>query len=85
MNGCEHKCSDISNFNISLLDEIRTKNINILIIGTLNISSLFSKFDQLKVLIQGKIDILIIAETKLDSNFFHEQFVISDYLKLCTL
>ena len=85
MNGCEHKCSDISNCNISLPDEIRPKNINILIIGTLNISSLFSKFDQLRVLIQGKIDILIIAETKLDSNFFCEQFVISDYLKLCTL
>ena len=40
-----------------------------------------STFDQLKVLVQGKINILIITETKLDSNFSLEQFVISGYSK----
>ena len=44
--------------------KIRTKNINRLIIYNLNINSLSSKFEQLKVLIQRKTDILVITETK---------------------
>ena len=44
--------------------------MNRLKIGNLNINSLSSKFDQLEILIEGKIDILIITETKLDSNFY---------------
>ena len=67
--------------NVSALGEIRTKNINRLIIGNLNSNSLSSKFSQLKVLIQGKIEILIITETRLDRNFLLEQFVISGYSK----
>ena len=64
-----------------MLDKIRTKNFERLIIGNLNINSLSSKFDQLKLLIQGKIDILIITETKLDDSFPTEQFTISGYSK----
>ena len=63
-NGYEHKSSDMSSCIVSVLDEIRTKNINRLIIYNLNINSLSSKFEQLKVLIQRKIDILVITETK---------------------
>ena len=64
-NNCyEHKSSDMSSCIASVLDEIRTKNINRLIIYNLNINSLSSKFEQLKVLIQRKIDILVITETK---------------------
>ena len=59
--------------------KIRTKNFDRLIIGNLNINSLSSKFDQLKLLIQGKIDILIITETKLDDSFPTEQFTIRVY------
>ena len=81
INGYEHKCSDISSCNVSVLDEIRIKNINRLIIGNLNINSLSSKFDQLKVLIQKKINILTITEAKLDSNVSLEHFVISGYAK----
>ena len=40
-----------------------------------------SKFDQLKLLIQGKVDILIITETKLDDSFPIDQFIISGYSK----
>ena len=58
---CNNK--DKGNFVTSMLDKIRTKNFDRLIIGNLNINSLSSKFDQLKLLIQGKIDILIITET----------------------
>ena len=42
INGFEHKCSDICSCNVSVLDEIRTKNINRLIIPNLNINSLSS-------------------------------------------
>ena len=76
---CNNK--DKGNFVTSMLDKIRTKNFERLIIGNLNINSLRSKFDQLKLLIQGKIDILIITETKLDDSFPTEQFTISGYSK----
>ena len=81
INAYEHTFSDISSCNLSVLDEIGTKNINNLIIGNLNINPLSSKFDQLKVSIREKIDILKITETELDSNFCLEQFVISGYSK----
>ena len=47
-----------------------------MIIGTLNINSLSSKFDDLKVLISGMFDILIITETKLDDTYPISQFQI---------
>ena len=81
LNGYEQRCSDISSFNVSVLDEIKTKSANRLIIGNFNINSLSTKFDLLKVLIQEKTDILIITETKLDSICSLEQIVISGYSK----
>ena len=77
----QYNNKDKGNFVTSMLDKIRTKNFERLIIGNLNINSLSSKFDQLKLLIQGKIDILIITETKLDDSFPTEQFTISGYSK----
>lgn len=38
-------------------------NVNKLIIGNLNINSISSKFDELRILAEGKVDILIAAET----------------------
>lgn len=38
-------------------------NVNKLIIGNLNINSISSKFDELRILVEGKVDILIAAET----------------------
>ena len=55
INGNEQKCSDISSYNVSVLDEIRPKNLNRLTVCKLIINSLSSKFVQLKVLIQRKI------------------------------
>ena len=49
-----------------------------MIIGTLNINSLSSKFDDLKV-ISGMFDILITAETKLDDTYPISQFHIDGY------
>ena len=55
------------------------KNLNRLIIGNLNINSISSKFDQLKLFVQGKVDILIVTETKLDSTFPTSQLMIDGY------
>ena len=38
-------------------------NVNKLIIGKLNINSISSKFDELRILVEGKVDIFIAAET----------------------
>ena len=40
--------------------------MNRLLIDKLNINSISNKFDQLKLLVRGKADILVIKETKLD-------------------
>ena len=52
-----------------------------MIIGNLNINSLANKFEQLKILIQGNVDILVVTETKLDSTFPTAQFLIDGYSK----
>ena len=49
------------------------------LIGNLNINSISNKFDQLKLLARGKVDILVITETKLDSTFSTFQFLIEGY------
>ena len=56
------------------LKEIRIKNVNKIVIGTLNINSLASKFDELREIIGKNLDILTIQETKLDSSFPTQQF-----------
>ena len=61
------------------LSNLRVKNMNKLLIGNLNISSIPNKFDQLKLLVRGKVDSLVITETKLDSTFPTSQFLIEGY------
>ena len=61
------------------LSNLRVKNMNRLLIGNLNISSIPNKFDQLKLLVRGKVDSLVITETKLDSTFPTSQFLIEGY------
>ena len=41
-----------------------------------------SKFDQLKCLLQGKVDILVLTKRKLNSSFLANQFLIEGYSKL---
>ena len=59
-----------------ILREIRVKNVNKVVIGTLNINSLAPKFDELREIIGNNLDILAIQETKLDSSFPAEQFLL---------
>ena len=62
-----------------VLRKIRIKNVNRIVIGSLNINSLPNKFDQLKEVIGKHLDIIIIQETKLDSSFPPQQFIIEGY------
>ena len=55
--------------------------MNRLLTGNLNINSISNKFDQLKLFVRGKIEILVITETKLDSTFCNSQFLIEGYSK----
>ena len=62
-----------------ILKDIKIKNINRLVIGQININSLRNKFESLKLIFKGNIDILVITETKLDESFPNEQFVVEGY------
>ena len=53
--------------------------MNRLLIGNLNINSISNKFDQLKLLLQGKVDVFVITVTKLESTFPTSQFLIEGY------
>ena len=65
------------------MENLKLKNNHRLVIGNLNINSTSNKFDNLKLIIQGKIDILVITETKTDSTFPLNQFAIQGYSKPC--
>ena len=54
---------------------LRVKNVNRLLIGNLNINSISNKFDQLKLFVWGKVDILVITVTELDSIFQTSRFI----------
>ena len=62
-----------------ILKKIRIKNINRITIATLNINFLAPKFEQLKAVIGKNLDILVFQETKLDSTFPEDQFIIDGY------
>ena len=62
---------------ITELKKVKINNAKNVIIATLNVNSLVSKFDELKVIGQGVFDILIINETKLNASFPVNQFCIN--------
>ena len=69
-NSCNVKGYDKNSSDPRLvLENLKLKNNHRLVIGNLNINSTSNKFDNLKLIIQGKIDILVITETKTDSTF----------------
>ena len=61
------------------LKSLKIRNINRLVIAQLNINSIRNKFDALRILIQGNLDVIIITETKLDESFPTEQFYIEGF------
>ena len=62
-----------------ILKDIKIKNLNRLVIGHININSFRNKFDSLKFIFKGNIDILVITETKLDESFPIQQFFVEGY------
>ena len=62
-----------------LLNNLRLKNLNRLIIGHLNINSIRDKFEALRQIIKNNLDILIVSETKLDHTFPNNQFYMDGY------
>ena len=58
---------------------MKDTNVDRIIIAHLNINSIRNKFDALKTMIAGNIDILLISETKLDESFPPSQFTVTGY------
>ena len=57
----------------------RLRNIGGVIVGYLNINSIFKKFNALREIVLENIDILMIAETKVDASFPMGQFAIEEF------
>ena len=62
-----------------MLTKIRGQNVDNIIIAHLNINSLPNKFEVLKSLVLGNVDLLIISETKIDESFPLNQFIIEGF------
>ena len=60
--------SNLTNNN-SNLHQIRINNLSRIIFGQLNINSFRNKFEQLTYIVNNKIDILMVSETKLDVSY----------------
>ena len=61
------------------LKTIRSDNANKLIFAHLNINSIRNKFEFLATQVKGKIDILMIAETKIDESFPKGNFLVEAF------
>ena len=77
------KCNDlVSHIDPYLtLKQLKINNVNRIVCAQLNINSIRNKFDQLKYLISGNVDVLIITETKLNDTFPESQFFIEGFTK----
>ena len=64
----------------SELRNLRLENLGRMIVGYLNINSIRNKLDPLKEIVSRNIDILMVAETKLDASFPKEQFFIEFFI-----
>ena len=58
----------------NILQSLRLKNIDRIILGHININSIRHKIGLLGDMIHDRIDILLISETKIDKSFPNEQF-----------
>ena len=62
-----------------ILNDIKAKNYNRLVVAHININFLENKFEHLVSLVKDKVDILLVSETKLDDTFPLNQFTIDGY------
>ena len=61
------------------LQNLRLKNVDKIIIGHININSVRNKIHMLADIIRGRVDIMLISETKLDNTFPKAQFFLQGY------
>ena len=73
------------NNDISNLTSIRLKCPKNIILSYLNINSIRNKFNDLSYLLKDKVDLLTIAETKIDESFPTGQFIMPGYKNLTDL
>ena len=64
-----------------VLRQLRTKNINKVIIGHLNVNFFAPKLDAIRTIAQGNLDIMVFSETKLDGSYPMAQLLIDGYRK----
>ena len=65
---------DVNNFL-----NLKSKNSKNPIIGYLNINSIRNKFEDLQLILQNKIDFLVVAETKIDDSFPSNLFTMKGF------
>ena len=63
----------------SILQELKLKCNKNVVISHINVNSIRNKFDNLKNIITGNVDILLVSETKLDDSFPAKQFLMEGY------
>ena len=63
------------------LTSLRIHNHSNISLSYLNINSIRKKFDGLKLIVNGNVDILCITETKIDESFSTAQFLLPGYHK----
>ena len=62
-----------------IVHHLKFKNVNMLVIGHLNINSLRNKLNNLKLLIKNSLDVFMISEAKLDETFPESQFLMDGF------
>ena len=73
LSNCDTNEDDFDN-PVTLLRDLKLKNVNRLNLAHININSLRNKFEGLKEIINENIDILVVSETKLDNSYPDTQF-----------
>ena len=63
------------------LKSLRIHNHSNIILSYLNVNSIRNKFDDLELMVNENLDILCIAETKIDQSFPTTQFLLPGYHK----
>ena len=79
MDTINHKNNSVINCDISALKDLRTKNPTNVILSYININSARYKLNMLEQLTNKFVDVLVIAETKLDESFPTNQFLMESF------
>ena len=64
-----------------ILNTLRIKNSERIIIGHLNVNHIENKFEPFVSLVKDKLDIIVFSETKIDESFPSDPFAIEGYAK----